>query len=209
MNPTVLDIKRINALTDATFGVAMTILILTVEVPEGLNINTMHKILSDEIYPALMNYFLSFIILGAFWNESHYHNHLIVKSDVISSWMYIFFLMFICVVPFSSHFVLHYPKDKTSIIFYLINLLIINGINIFIAYYTWKRNFLRPHASAAHCKKVIFRNSVPSLFYLMYIPMSFYFTDWILFLFPLPLVVQILIGNFEKRVIHEENESEK
>jgi len=83
--------KRIYSLTDATFGVAMTILILSVEIPEGLSVDKLHQTLFDKILPNLFIYILSYIILGSFWNETHYHNHLIVKSDFVISWLYIFF----------------------------------------------------------------------------------------------------------------------
>ena len=105
MKPTLLDIRRINSLTDATFGVAMTILILSVEMPEGLSKENVHIMFNDHVLPSLLIYGLSFIILGSFWNESHSHNHLVFKSDILSSWLHILFLMFICIIPFSSHFV--------------------------------------------------------------------------------------------------------
>ena len=83
MKPTLLDIRRINALTDATFGVAMTILILSVEMPEGLTTALMHEMFNDHVLPSLFIYGLSFIILGSFWNESHSHNHLVFKSGLL------------------------------------------------------------------------------------------------------------------------------
>ena len=135
MKPTLLDIRRINALTDATFGVAMTILILSVEMPEGLSTEKMLIMFKDHLLPSLLIYGLSFIILGSFWNESHSHNHLVFKSDVLSSWLYILFLMIVCIIPFSSHFVLHYPNQKLSVLFYLFNLLIAKSINILLKNY--------------------------------------------------------------------------
>lgn len=194
MKPTLLDIRRINALTDATFGVAMTILILSVEMPEGLTKENMLVMFKDHVLTSLLIYGLSFIILGSFWNESHSHNHLVFKSDILSSWLHILFLMFICIIPFSSHFVLHYPNQKLSVLFYLFNLLIVKGINILLVYYTWKKNYLKPGISKEHCRNVLIRNTIPAVFYILFIPLATYFTNWILFLFPLPLFLQIFIG---------------
>ena len=200
MKATILDIRRINALTDATFGVAMTILILSVEMPEGLTTALMHDMFNDHVLPSLFIYGLSFIILGSFWNESHSHNHLVFKSDVLSSWLYILFLMFICIIPFSSHFVLHYPNQKLSVLFYLFNLLIAKAINIVLVYYTWRKNYLKPGISKEHCRNVLLRNSIPAVFYIIYIPLAFYFSSWILFLLPLPLVLQIFVGVLDAKV---------
>ena len=195
------NMKRIYSLTDATFGVAMTILILSVEIPEGLSVDKLHEILFDQILPALFIYILSFIILGSFWNETHYHNHLIFKSDVVISWLYIFFLMFICIIPFSSSFVIHYPNEKQSILFYLLNVLCANITNLLIVSYTWKNNYIKPNITDNHCKNIIFRIVMPSIFYILFIPFAFYNHLWILFAMPLPLVVQIVLNATNKRII--------
>lgn len=206
MKSTLLDIRRINSLTDATFGVAMTILILSVEMPEGLTTEKMLILFKDHLLPSLLIYVLSFIILGSFWNESHSHNHLVFKSDVLSSWLYILFLMFICIIPFSSHFVLHYPNQKLSVLFYLFNLLIAKAINILLVYYTWKKNYMKPGISKKHCRNVLMRNSIPAVFYVLFIPLANYFTNWILFLFPLPLILQIFVGVLDTRENKDEDD---
>jgi len=193
--------KRIYALTDATFGVAMTILILTVEIPEGLSVDKLHQTLFDKILPDLFIYILSYIILGSFWNETHYHNHLIVKSDFVISWLYIFFLMFICIIPFSSSFVIHYPNEKRSLLFYLLNVLCANITNLLIVSYTWKNNYMKPHITDNHCKNIIFRIVMPSIFYTLLIPFAIYDHSWVLFAMPLPLVVQILLNATNKSII--------
>ncbi len=205
MKPTLLDIRRINALTDATFGVAMTILILSVEMPEGLTTENMLIMFKEHVLPSLLIYGLGFIILGSFWNESHSHNHLVFKSDVLSSWLYILFLMIICIIPFSSHFVLHYPNQKLSVLFYLFNLLIAKVINIILVYYTWRKNYLKPGISKEHCRNVLIRNTIPAVFYVLFIPLANYFTNWILFLFPLPLFLQIFVGVLDTKENNRED----
>jgi uncharacterized membrane protein len=193
--------KRIFSLTDATFGVAMTILILSIDIPSGLPENDLSDILFSKTIPALFIYILSFIILGAFWNETHYHNHLISKSDVVISWLYIFFLMFICVIPFSSSFVIHYPDEKRSALFYLLNVLVANITNLLIIIYTWKNNYTKPGITDNHCKNIIFRIAAPSLFYILFIPFAFFNHHWVLFVMPLPMLVQIILNATKKRII--------
>ena len=195
------NMKRIYSLTDATFGVAMTILILSVDIPLGLPVDKMHQTLFDHILPALFVYIISFIILGSFWNETHYHNHLIVKSDVVISWLYIFFLMFICIIPFSSSFVINYPGEKRSILFYLLNILFANFTNLLIVIYTWKNNYTKPSITDIHCKNIIFRIIVPSIFYILFIPFALFNHHWILYIMPLPLLVQIVLNATNKRIM--------
>jgi uncharacterized membrane protein len=209
MKPTLLVIRRINSLTDATFGVAMTILILSVEMPAGLSAEEMYTMFNEHLLKSLLIYGLSFIILGSFWNESHSHNHLVFKSDMLSSWLHILFLMIVCIIPFSSHFVLHYPNEKLSVLFYIFNLLIAKAINLFLVYYNWRKKYLHPDIPNNHCRQVLLRNSIPAVFYLLYIPLAVYFNGWILFLFPVPLVLQIIVGVLDGKVDRGEHEFSK
>jgi uncharacterized membrane protein len=209
MKPTLLDIRRINSLTDATFGVAMTILILSVEMPAGLSAEEMYTMFNEHLLKSLLIFGLSFIILGSFWNESHSHNHLVFKSDMLSSWLHILFLMIVCIIPFSSHFVLHYPNEKLSVLFYIFNLLIAKAINLFLVYYNWRKKYLHPGIPNNHCRQVLLRNSIPAVFYLLYIPLAVYFNGWILFLFPVPLVLQIIVGVLDGKVDRGEHEFSK
>src|SRR5690349_17483010 len=81
-----LDIKRIQALTDSAFAVAMTVLILDIRMPKGLNDSSVLNYMQFKISSSLSIYFLSFITLGIFWVGTHYHHHLILKTDKTSSW---------------------------------------------------------------------------------------------------------------------------
>lgn len=200
LQPTLLDIKRIHALTDGTFAVATTILILNVEVPEGLTIANMHEMLLEKVAPSLFIYMLGFIILGSFWNESHYHHHVVLKSDIVSSWLHILFLMFVCIIPFSSHFVAFYHKEKISIIFYLVNILCVNFVNMLNILYMFNMKYVTPNMSKDDCYNIIYRIMIPSLFYLLYIPLAFYIYDWILFIFPLPFILQIILSGIRRRI---------
>ena len=107
-----LDIKRIQALSDATFAVAMTIIILGINIKTGLNHSDLVKFLFNEIFPSLFIYFLSFMVLGAFWVDSHFHHHLLIKTDRQSSWLNIAFLMSVCIIPLSSKFLILYKDDN-------------------------------------------------------------------------------------------------
>jgi uncharacterized membrane protein len=109
--------------------------------------------------------------------------------------------MFICIIPFSSSFVIHYPDEKRSILFYLLNVLCANITNLLIVSYTWKNNYIKPHITDNHCKNIIFRIVMPSIFYTLLIPFAIYDHSWVLFAMPLPLVVQILLNATNKSII--------
>ena len=89
-----LNIKRIQSLTDATFAVAMTILILEVKVPPGLSQDVLVNHFKDHTWRSLFIFMIGFVTLGVFWVGSHFHHHHLVRTDRISSWLNLLFLMF-------------------------------------------------------------------------------------------------------------------
>src|SRR5579885_3445584 len=67
-----LDIKRIQSLTDGIFAVVSTILILELKIPQGLDHDTLVRFIFSDIIFKLLIFAMSFIILGAFWIDSHF-----------------------------------------------------------------------------------------------------------------------------------------
>ena len=103
-----LDVRRIQSLSDSVFAIVITILAFTLVVPAGENDEGLRRFLWDQILPKLFIFFLGFVIVGAYWVDTHYNHHHILKVDKASIWLNILFLMFICLIPFSSGFLANY-----------------------------------------------------------------------------------------------------
>jgi uncharacterized membrane protein len=96
------DTGRLIAISDAVFGVAMTLLVLEIKVPEvkGTDKELMMAFLG--LLPKFMVYFLSFMTAGIFWmGQSAQFDH-IRKSDRNLSWITLLFLLFVAVLPFTQ-----------------------------------------------------------------------------------------------------------
>lgn len=154
---TELSIKRIQSLTDATFAVAMTILILEVKVPPGLSEEVLTGHFLNHTLRSLFIYMIGFVTLGVFWVGSHFHHHHLVRTDRISSWLNILFLMFICMIPFSIDFLRNYHHQQFSIVFYSANLLIASMINFLMIWYAWKRGYVKPYYTKGNFKSARLR----------------------------------------------------
>jgi uncharacterized membrane protein len=62
-----LDNKRVQSLTDGTFAIVMTVLILEINIPSGLTEDQLINYFYDKEIPALIVFFISFILLGIFY----------------------------------------------------------------------------------------------------------------------------------------------
>jgi uncharacterized membrane protein len=195
-----LDVKRIQSLTDAVFAIVITILSLTLVVPPGENDEGLKRFLSDQILPKLFIFFLGFVIVGAYWIDTHYNHHHILKVNKASIWLNIFFLMFICLIPFSSGLLANYLYSSTSVIVYSINLILVSSWHLAMLVYSWRKRFIHPYVDTRLYRNMIWRIVFPIIIYLLIIPVSLLRTPWVVYLFLLPLFFQIFFGRSKREM---------
>jgi len=96
--------NRIEALTDGTMAIAMTILVLELPAPLLFNAESHgeHPNSFLAMWPEFYIYALGFLVLGIYWLLHHYMFHYIKRSDGVLSWLNILFLIFAALVPFSA-----------------------------------------------------------------------------------------------------------
>lgn len=124
--------SRVEALTDGIFAVAMTLLILDVKVPNVLRPADLPSHLL-ALWPKLLSYAVSFLVLGIYWVGHHNQFHLIRRTDRGLLWINILFMMAISFVPFSTALLSAYPAQSIALTIYGANLIAIG----LILYWNW------------------------------------------------------------------------
>ncbi|WP_048181853.1 TMEM175 family protein [Methanoculleus sediminis] len=119
--------NRAEALTDGIFAFAMTLLVLSLDVPEGLRDPSDAAIAATLVgqVPALFHYFLAFFILASFWIAHHAQVDRLRQIDRTFLWINIAALMFVALVPFSVSLVGDYPGGTFAVVTFEANLLVI------------------------------------------------------------------------------------
>jgi uncharacterized membrane protein len=117
--------NRIEALTDGVYAIALTLLVLGVEVPRTMEESVPADQLLISLIPDFFQYILAFIVLAVLWTIHHEQFHHLRFIDRTLLWLNILTLMFITMVPFSSSFADTYFNEKVASIFFSANLLII------------------------------------------------------------------------------------
>lgn len=125
--------NRLETLADGIFAIAMTILVVTIEIPVG-PIHTPDLLMqtTGAILPKFAVYFLSFLVLAVFWITHHMY-YVIKKATFTLLWINIFWLMFITLIPLSTSLIAQYPEYQLSQLIFDINLLFIG----FFYYLNW------------------------------------------------------------------------
>lgn len=123
---------RIEALDDGVFAIAMTLLVLNLKIPSKID-NSLFKAIIN-IWPDLITYFGSFILLGVFWFGHRAALHYIKHANHVFHWLGIILLMFVSIVPFSASLIAKYYNEQASVIIYGLNLVAI-GLTLTIQWY--------------------------------------------------------------------------
>jgi uncharacterized membrane protein len=112
-----MESRRIEALADGVFAIAMTLLVLEVHVPELPDPVTGAALLGalKPLLPHLAGFALGFIILGTLWLGHQAQFRHIRRADRTLLWLNIFYLLTVAFLPFATAFVARYPIQPLAL----------------------------------------------------------------------------------------------
>ena len=137
-------IHRLEFLSDGVFAICFTLLILDIKVPIAEGIHSEHDLAHAfaTLSPKLAAYLLSFMTLGIFWVAHSAQFYYIKKSDRKHTWINIFFLLFVSVIPFTTAFLSEYIAFKFSVALYWLNLFLLGQMLFFNWRYVEKHHLM-------------------------------------------------------------------
>lgn len=119
--------ERVAAFSDGVFTIAITLLVLEIQVPEvnpaegTTNTQSLASALL-ALWPSYFAYIFSFVMIGSFWANHHYVFQFYERSDRIFKLFNLLFLMSISFLPFPTAVLARYITDaqqrQTAIILY-------------------------------------------------------------------------------------------
>ncbi len=112
-----LSTNRIEAFSDGVFAVAITLLVLNLQVPQ-IAASLVSKDLPQKLLdlgPKLLIFALSFIVVGIYWVAHHNTFHYIKHADRNLLWLNILLLLCIVFIPFPTELLGQYPDQQISV----------------------------------------------------------------------------------------------
>jgi len=147
--------NRLETLIDGIFAIVMTILVMTVVVPQrevvisGIGFKEMLQSKVHDIF----NYALSFSLLAIFWIRHHKQAHFIKRTNQIHIWINIVSMFFIALLPFSTSLVTEFPDQDPAEVVFGVNLLTIGLLFLLNwTYATRKRHLVDQNISDREIK---------------------------------------------------------
>ena len=189
-----LTTSRIQSLTDGVFAISMTLLILSLSLPDATEENgaNLHILLFGQA-DKFVNYFVSFLVLAVFWIIHHQQFQHIKRTDSRHIWINVAILMFVALVPFSTDLVGDYSGTTIAQMFFAGNLLVLGML--FLGnwiYATRGRQLVENDMSEAVVVQGIRRNLVTPAISLVVIGLSVVIPEWSLWLYvSIPIILAL------------------
>jgi uncharacterized membrane protein len=89
--------NRLEAFSDAVIAVIITIMVLEMKVPHGVDTAVLVPVI-----PVFLSYVLSYVYLGIYWNNHHHMLHLCQEITGPILWANLHLLFWLSLIPFST-----------------------------------------------------------------------------------------------------------
>jgi uncharacterized membrane protein len=196
----VLSTSRLEAFSDGVFAVAITLLVLNLQVPQLAASMVAKELVPDlgKLWPKLLIYALSFVIVGIYWVAHHNTFHYIKRSDRNLLWINILLLMCIVFIPFPTALLGQYPEQQISVVIYA-STLVFTGLVLQLLwwYATSGYRLVDRDIDPRLVQKATRRNVTAPLIYLLAIGISFLSVQLSLIVIVLLPVYYILPGRID------------
>ncbi len=165
-----LEFGRVLAFTDGVFAIAITLLVLALDVPANLdNVGAALRDRSSDF----VAYAISFAVLGSIWLAHHRFYTLVARFDGRLIALNLLYLALVALVPFSAELLGHYSDTTDGVIIYAINLA---GISLsFTAqiFYAFRKGLIKDEARDEERRYLGPASFVVSGTFLLSIPVAF------------------------------------
>ena len=113
-----MDKNRIEAFSDGVLAIIITIMVLELKVPHGVELSALY-----ELLPIFVSYCLSFIYVGIYWNNHHHMFKAVHKVSGATLWANLFLLFWLSLLPFTTGWMGENHFARWPVTVYGINLL--------------------------------------------------------------------------------------
>jgi uncharacterized membrane protein len=138
-------LERIGALSDGLFAIAMTLIVLEIQVPalpHGSTDAALGQALRD-LAPRFITYLLSFLTLGIFWNGQQTQLSYIDRANRDLAWLELVFLAIIALFPFTTSLLAENIDLRLALALYWLNIFVSGAILYVIWAYAERARLLR------------------------------------------------------------------
>jgi len=162
---------RLEAFSDGVIAVIITIMVLEMKVPHGVELEALQPVI-----PIFVSYALSFVYVGIYWNNHHHMLHAAGKVNGAILWANLHLLFWLSLIPFVTGWMGENHFAPMTVALYGAVLLLSA-----IAYFVLSRALIRHDGDASTLARALggdFKGKVSVVLYVAAIALAF-FNRWL------------------------------
>ena len=170
---TIIDEERVVQFSDAVFAFAATLLVLKIDLPQGVAPESFEHFSSLllQLWPEYLVNIISFLLIGYYWLNHHAIFGLIRKFDARLVWLNLLFLISISFLPFPINLHGSYPTIPVVVIFYSFSLAIVGFLQADIWYFAMQNNLVSAEVSKKEKRYYLAQNLLAPAVFTLSIPL--------------------------------------
>jgi uncharacterized membrane protein len=157
---------RLEAFSDGVIAVIITIMVLEMKVPHGLDLAAL-----EPVIPVFVSYVLSFVYVGIYWNNHHHMLHAAGKVNGPILWANLHLLFWLSLIPFVTGWMGENHFAPVPVAMYGAVLLLSA-----ISYFILARTLVRHEGEKSAIARALggdFKGRISVVIYAIAIPLSF------------------------------------
>lgn len=135
------EVERLVFFSDAVFAIAITLMVVDLRVPEGVTSAGLNSALRD-LTPQYVSFFLSFVVIGAFWLAHHRMFRYIERWDEGLLVLNLLFLLTIAFLPFPTSLIGRFEETRPAALIYSATILTCASLSSGLWWYASRRHRL-------------------------------------------------------------------
>ena len=188
---------RLEAFSDGVIAIIITIMILELKTPHSTS-----WVDITPLFPILISYILSFIMLGIYWGNHHHLLHAVTDVNSKMIWANLHLLFWLSLVPFASGWMGENNFTKWPVIIYGIPLAMAG-----IAYYILAHALIKLHGKNSTLGRAVGKDRkgiISVIIYVVAIAIAFYNPYMSLFLYATVAAIWLIPDTrIEKKIVDE------
>lgn len=180
--------ERLVFFSDAVIAITITLLVLEIRLPEGFGEIGDGALWAELVAlgPRFLGYLISFAVIGVFWINHHAKFQQITQSSRGLMIINLLFLLFICVVPFTTSLIAENGRSLATAI-YAAGMVCCGLSLMWLWAYADARAMVDPALPVPQRRRMLLTTLVPSVVFALSIPLAFVNADlakfaWLLIL---------------------------
>jgi uncharacterized membrane protein len=190
--------------TDAVFAIALTLLVLSIELPPlrgdpHAASSMLHAL--GHIWDSFLAFGIAFVLLGRYWIAHHEFVGSLRAVDATLLWWNLLYLAGVALLPFPTSLVSNHESNPVSVIFFALVLAAISGVETVMYVHGRRADLERQRLSDVQYRWGVIGSLIPVAMFLLTAPLAFIDPTWTLLSWA---VLPILTARLYRRLAPEE-----